>query len=63
MELSDLIVFDKKSILICGAAHVLVVDVSSSHVCTDEWHPTASTLTLAPQESRTGGKPHGPSYA
>ena len=30
--------------LLCGAAPALVVDASSSHVCTDEWHPTVSML-------------------
>ena len=38
--------FDKISFfqLLCGATHILIIDVSSSHVCTNEWHPTASTL-------------------
>ena len=29
-----------------GVAHTHAVDVSSSHVCIDEWRPTASTLCL-----------------
>ena len=30
--------------IVARATHVLVVDASFAHVCTDKWHPTASTL-------------------
>ena len=31
--------------MLCGTAHVIVVDESSAHMmCIDEWRPTASTL-------------------
>ena len=34
--------FEKNEIM--SAAHALTVDASSSHMCTDKWLPTASTL-------------------
>ena len=45
-----------------GATNTLAVDASSSHVCTDEWRPTASTfcpLSLPYKKARVVS----PSYA
>ena len=46
------------SFLINFFQFVLRVDASSSHMCTDEWHPTASTLypLSLPHKKSAGGK-------
>ena len=32
--------------LLCGTAHVIVVDMPSAHVCIDKWHPLCSAPSV-----------------
>ena len=55
-SLLQMIFYSRGFNLLCSAFLTHAIDASCSHVCTDEWHPAASTLCfLSPAHKKSTG--------